>query len=287
MITAAGIAGRFGQDYVLLAFAAATCVALVAAVAGFFAVVRNEVFAGDALGHLAFTGGLAAVAYGADARLGVYLLPVLFAVPLGLLGRGNGNGVEQGRHRDVETGIVFALVLGVGAYFLSVFANGRASSGGPGAVHVLFGSVFGLSRGQVIVTAAVAGGVLVLLAFLSRPLLAGSLDPVVSAARGVPVRLLDVAYLALVAVAVAQAVQVVGALLILGLLAAPAATALRITSRPWRALGLAVCIAVADVWLGLIAAQLWPSVPPSFAIVALAFAGVVAAQVAGALSPQH
>jgi zinc/manganese transport system permease protein len=111
-------------------------------------------------------------------------------------------------------------------------------------------------------------------------LLAGSLDPVVSAARGVPVRLLDVVYLVLVAIAVAQAVQVVGALLVLGLLAAPAATALRLTARPWRALGLAVAIAVADVWLGLAASQVWPSLPPSFAIVALAFAGLVAAQVA-------
>lgn len=278
---ALGLAGRFGQEYVLWAFAAGTCVAVVAAAAGYFAVVRNEVFAGDALGHLAFTGGLAAVAYGADARLGVYLLPALFAVPLALLGRGGGPGTSVGHQRDVETGILFALVLGVGAYFLSVFANGSASSRGPGAVHVLFGSVFGISREQVLVTAAVAVVVLVVLAMLSRPLLAGSLDPAVSAARGVPVRLLDAAYLVVVAVAVAQAVQVVGALLVLGLLAAPAATALRLTVRPWRALGLAVAIAVADVWVGLVAAQLWTGLPPSFAIVALAVGGLVAAQLAG------
>lgn len=281
---AVSLGDHFAQDYVLLAFVAGTCVAVLAAASGFFAVVRNEVFAGDALGHLAFTGGLAALAYGADARLGVYLVPVVFAVPLALLGRSGGAVRRSARDRDVETGIVFALILGVGAYFLSAFANGAASSRGPGVVRVLFGSVLSLTSSQVVITGAVAAALLLFLAVLARPLLAASIDPAVSAARGLPVHLLEVSYLVLVAVAVAQCVQVVGALLVLGLLAAPAATAVRLTRRPWHALLLAIVIAVGDVWAGLAIAVLWPSVPPSFAIVALAVGGLVVAQVAGELA---
>ena len=98
--------------------------------------------------------------------------------------------------------------------------------------------------------------------------------------RGVPVRLLGFGFLALVGTTAAEATQVVGALLILGLLAAPAGAASRLTTRPLPALGLSAAIAVASVWLGLTASYL-VAVPPSFAILAVAtlcYLGTVAVQ---------
>jgi zinc/manganese transport system permease protein len=115
---------------------------------------------------------------------------------------------------------------------------------------------------------------------LSRPLLFATLDPAVAAARGLPVRLLGLGFLALVGACTAEATQAVGALLLLGLLAAPAGAASRLTTRPYRALGLSVLLAVADMWAGLGMSYAVPMLPPSFAIVAVA-AGVYAVVLVG------
>jgi len=112
---------------------------------------------------------------------------------------------------------------------------------------------------------------------MARPLLFASLDEDVAAARGVPVRLLGYGFLVLVAATAAESTQVVGALLILGLLAAPAGAATRLTSRPLRGLALSAAIAVGSVWLGLTASYLIPTLPPSSAILAVATLAYVAA----------
>ena len=105
---------------------------------------------------------------------------------------------------------------------------------------------------------------------IARPLLFASLDEAVAAAAGVPVRLLGVVFLVLVAATTAEATQAVGALLVLGLVAAPAGAAQQLTARPYGALGLSVAFSLGAMWAGLTASYLAPRVPPSFAIVAVA-----------------
>jgi zinc/manganese transport system permease protein len=105
---------------------------------------------------------------------------------------------------------------------------------------------------------------------IARPLLFASLDEAVAAARGVPVRAVSFVFLGLVGVTAAAATQAVGALLLLGLIAAPAGTAQRVTARPFRALWLSAALAVASMWGGLTIAYAAASVPPSFAVLAIA-----------------
>jgi zinc/manganese transport system permease protein len=112
---------------------------------------------------------------------------------------------------------------------------------------------------------------------VARPLLFASLEPAVAGAPGVPVRALGLGFLALVGGTAAEATQVVGALLILGLLAGPAGVAVRVTDRPLRGLAVSALVAVGSVEVGLAVAYLVPVLPPSFAILAVvALAGVVA-----------
>ena len=92
----------------------------------------------------------------------------------------------------------------------------------------------------------------------------------VAAARGVPTRALGIAFLIVVGIVAAEAAQAVGALLLLGLLAAPAATAQALVQRPFVAMALGVVVAVGAMWLGLTVSFALPSVPPSFAVIALA-----------------
>jgi zinc/manganese transport system permease protein len=139
-------------------------------------------------------------------------------------------------------------------------------------VTVLFGSIFGISASTAGTAAVVAAGLGVLLLAIARPLLFASIDAAVAAARGVPVRLLGPLVLAIVGATAAEASQVVGALLLLGLLSAPAAAARRLTDRPWRGLVLSATLATGCVWVGLVLAYEFPKLPPSFTIISVAAA---------------
>jgi len=264
-------AGPFSQDFFRSAFVAGTAAAVAAGLVGSFLVLRNQVFAVDALSHVAFTGGLAALAFGFAARSGVFAATVAVAVLLAVLG-------GRARLGDVVTGVVFTWLLGLGVLFLSVFTASKATGNGAGAVRVLFGSIFGIDAGTAGQTAWIAAAVVAVMLFIGRPLLFASVDPRVAEARGVPVRVLNVVFLAAAGVMVAQLVQVVGALLLLGLVTTPAATAHRLTGRPWPAVAGSVAIAVATVWAGLWLSYVEPSLPPSAAIIGAGFAAWVAVE---------
>jgi zinc/manganese transport system permease protein len=252
------------------AFLAGTAIAAACGVAGFFLVLRAQVFTGDALSHVAFTGALAALAAGIDLRLGLYTATIAVAAGIGILGR-------RGRADDVVIGNVFAWILGLGVFFLTLFTTSRSTGNGTAGISVLFGSVFGLSSGQAVTAAAIGAGIVLAVAAIARPLLFASIDETVAAARGVPVRLLGIGFLALTGATAAEATQAVGALLLLGLLAAPAATALLLTARPYPGLAISGVLAVAEVWAGLALAYAVPAMPPSFAIIAVATAAYLAA----------
>lgn len=262
--------GALSQPFFGHAVLAATGIAAACGLAGYFLVLRAQVFTADALSHVAFTGAMAALAFGIDARLGLFAATVGIALLMGLLGR-------RGTADDVVIGNVFAWILGLGALFLAVYTTSRSTGNGSAGVTVLFGSIFGLSWAQASLAALIAVGVCVVLVAIARPLLFGTLDPDVARAKGVPVRALGLAFLALVGVCSAEATQAVGALLLLGLLAAPAATALRLASRPYRALGLSVLIALLDAWLGLGLSYAIPVLPPSFAVITVATVGYLLA----------
>ena len=102
--------------------------------------------------------------------------------------------------------------------------------------------------------------------------IAAAIDDQVARSRGVPVRVLGYAFMVIVGITAAEATQAIGALLLLGLLAAPAATARHLTARPFRALTLSGGVAVLAMWIGLTIAYAIPRTPPSFAIVAVATA---------------
>ena len=261
-----GIGHMLALPFEVRAYLVGTLIAAAAGLVGYFVVLRSQVFTGDALSHVAFTGALAALAAGVDLRVGLFAACTIFAAAMATLG-------GAGRADDVVVGNVFAWILGLGVFFLTVYTTGASgTAGGNNAisgVNVLFGSIFGLTAGQTTTAAAIAAGVIVGIVAIARPLLFASIDPAVAAARGLPVRALGTGFLILVGITAGEATQAVGALLILGLLATPAATAQRLTSRPFRALWASAGIAVASIWIGLAIAYASSSVPPSFAILAV------------------
>jgi zinc/manganese transport system permease protein len=267
----------FSQVFMQHAFLAGTAVGLAAGLVGYFLVLRAQVFTGDALSHVAFTGALAGLAMGLDARVGLFAVTILVAIGMGALGR-------RARPDDAVVGGVFAWILGLGVFFLTLYTTKRSGSGdGAAGVRVLFGSIYGLSATDTMVAVGVALAITVAVVAIARPLLFATLDERVAAGRGVPVRLLGYGFLALTGATAAESTQVVGALLILGLLAAPAGAARRITSRPLVGLTVSAAISVCSVWIGLTLSYLAPKTPPSFAILSTATLTYLAAIAVGVL----
>ena len=151
---------------------------------------------------------------------------------------------------------------------------------------MLFGTILGVNDRDVRVIAATAAITLVVLVGVARPLFFASVQPAVAAARGVPVRGLAALFLVLLAFAVAQAVQVVGVLLIFALLVTPAAIAQRLTNRPRRGVALAVSLALLFTWMALAVAYYTPY-PVGFLLTSIAFGSYLLVRLAqGMLRPR-
>ncbi len=260
--------GFFASAQVHVALEVGTVVALVAAAVGSFAVLRGQSFAGEALSDVGTAGGSGAFLVGVGPLWGFLVLGAAAACAMELI------GVQRPRGRDLATGIVLGAGLGLAALFFSLVAEYRDTTGAP--VTVLFGSLFTVSASLTPAIAALSVAGLALVLALYRPLLLSSASAELAAARGLPVRLIGVLYLVALVLAVALASLTIGTILSTGLLVGPAASAMRLTARPVRALLMAGLLGVAAVWLGVLLAYdsfYWPPVghgwPVSFFVVAL------------------
>ncbi len=250
------IATMLEYEFMRTALAASSLVAVVAGAVGFFLVLRNLTFAGHALSHVGFAGATGAVLVGVNPLWGLLAFTLAAAVARGFLG-------ERLRGRDVAVGIILSLALGLGVLFL-YFYTANANQ----ATAILFGNVLGVDLQTVWSLLGLSVVSLVALGLISRPLLFATLAPELAEARGVSLRAVAMLFLAIVAIAVAEAAQVVGVLLVFALMVAPAATALRLTARLELGVALAVLLALAETWAGIALAYAtdWPT---TFCIVAV------------------
>jgi len=236
-------------DFMRTAFMAGGLVAIVAGSVGFFLVLRHLTFAGHALSHVGFAGATGSVLIGVNPLWGMLAFTVAAGTAIGLLG-------DRLRGRDVAVGIILSLSLGLGVLFLYLYTAHATQ-----ATAILFGNVLGVSLDTVWALAALTVVSMGALAVMARPLLFCTLAPELAEAKGVSLRLISVLFLVIVAVAVAEAAQVVGVLLVFALMVGPAAASLRLTSRIGWGVGLAVLLALAETWVGLALAYItdWPT----------------------------
>jgi zinc/manganese transport system permease protein len=164
---------------------------------------------------------------------------------------------------------------------ITLLATGPHGGNGIAATNTLFGSIFELGSGQALVAALIGLAVSIVVVVAFRPLLLSTLDSELAVLRGVRVRVLGAGFLVALAIVTAESTQAVGALLLLGLIAAPAGAAHRLTGRPYAGLAMSAGIAVAAVWGGIALSYAIPSLPPSSAIIALAAGAYAIAAVLG------
>jgi zinc/manganese transport system permease protein len=230
--------------FMVNALEAGTIVAVIAALVGWFVVLRRESFVGHTLSVMSFPGASGAALAGLPLASGYFAFCVGGALAIAL-----GSRVAGRRSLSQESavvGTVGAVALGLGYLFLSLYGGILEN-----VETLLFGSFVAITRGQVqtLLVVALASGVA--LAIAGRPLFYASVDEQAARADGVPVRALSVLFLLLLGLAVAAIAQIVGVLLTFALLIAPAATAQQLTTRVGRSLTLAVVLAVLTIWIAL------------------------------------
>jgi zinc/manganese transport system permease protein len=249
------------SGFMVNAWIVASIVAVVAGVVGFFVVLRGSAFVAHAIPNGAFAGAAGAVLVGVDTIVGLGVFSLLGALMIGVLGR-------RGRH-DAVTALALVTMLGVGALFLSL-----SSEYEPAVYSLLFGEVLGISPSELVPTAALAAVCVLAVAVIYRPLMLSSVLAEVGEARGIDRWRMEMAFLAVVALATTMTVPVVGTLLIFSLMIASPAAARSFTDRPERALCLSVALALVTVW-GAIALSYTTNYPIGF-FVGLTGAGLYA-----------
>jgi zinc/manganese transport system permease protein len=265
--------GFFASRPVENALLIGACAAVLSGVIGVFTVLRGQSFAGHALADVSSAGGAFSLLLGINPMLGFFGLGLAGA--LGLAGR------RSPADNDLATGIMLGAGLGLTALLLHFAVTSRNVAGA--ASSIMFGSLFSAppGAGALALGSALAG--LALLAGLHRPLLLASLDDGLAAVRGIRTRLLNLVFLALLALAVTLSAMSVGAILSTALLIGPAAAALRLVRRPGAACLLAAVIGAACTSGGIALAyasynwtpgHVWPV---SFFIVALVLLAYAAA----------
>jgi zinc/manganese transport system permease protein len=262
-----GLLDLLGYDFVQNAILAGLVIAIVAGVVSPFVVARNMSFAVHALSELGFTGAAGFILIGLSPVLGLLAGSAVTALFIGALG-------ARARGRDSVIGLVMAFGLGLGVLFITLYPKYASE-----AFALLFGTINGVSRGDVLFLVAIAAAALTALAIVYRPLTFATVDPEVAEARGVPVRALGIVFLLILAAAVSEAIQVVGVLLILTLLITPGATAERLTPRPGQATLYSVGIALFCT-LGGILLALVTNAPVSVFVTSLSFASYLVARFA-------
>jgi zinc/manganese transport system permease protein len=230
--------------FMVNALEAGTIVAVMAAVVGWFMVVRRESFIGHTLSVMSFPGAGAAALVGVPLASGYFVFCAAGA--LVVAGGSRTGGLRNRSQESAVIGTVQAVALALGFLFLSLYGGVLEN-----LESLLFGSILGVTRGEVWTLLAVAVGVLLFLAVAGRPLFFASVDEALARAHSVPVGALHAAFLLVLGLAVASAAQIVGVLLVFALLLAPAAAARQLTARVDVGLGLSVAIALLVVWVGL------------------------------------
>ena len=214
---------------------AGALLALIGGLVGVFVMNRELSFAVHGISELSFAGAAVFLLVGLDVVLGSVFGSLTAAAIIAFLG-------DRARDRNSIVAVLMPFGLGIGILALALYPGRAANKFG-----LLTGQIVAVDDPKLGAMAVISAIVLVSLALMWRPLTFASLDGEVAAARGVKTTLLGIVFVMLLGLAVAAAVQIVGALLVLALLVTPAAAALRLSS-----------------------SQLWvPALSVSFALVAM------------------
>jgi len=213
-------------------------VAAVCAVLSCYLVLKGWSLMGDAISHAVLPGIVIAYAIGLPLAIGAFAAGLSCALFTGYL-------KENSRVKeDTVMAIVFSGMFGLGLVLFTKIETDQH------LLHILFGNVLGVTPADLIETAIIAGGTLLIVLLKRRDLMLYCFDPNHARAIGLPVRVLHYGLLVLLSLTIVSALKAVGIILVIAMLIAPGATAYLLTDRFDRMLLIAVATALASAALG-------------------------------------
>ena len=217
------------MDYLLEAFEPAfmqrallgSLVAVVAtSLVGTWVVLRGLAFLGDALAHGVIPGVALAVLWGFSPLIGAFLAALVMSGLVSLVSS------RTSVREETAIGLLFVGMLSLGIIIVS-----SARSGSTSVTALLFGDVLGVTREDITSQLVATAVVLVLSIVLYRPFLALAFNPAKAQTLGMRPAMAQTLLLALLALSIVASFQVIGTLLVFGLLVGPPATALLLVRR--------------------------------------------------------
>lgn len=240
------------------AFLAAGLAAVVCAVVGTFVVLKGMAFMGDAVAHSSLAGMAVAYFLGGSVFWGALGWAIPASLAITVVSR------RANLRLDTSIGIIFATGFAVGIILMS-----RVDSYTADLFGLLFGNVLGVSWSEVAFIGAITGLVLIVVLLFYKEMLFTTYDATMSAASGVPVRLVQYLLPVLVGITTVASLKAVGIVLVLALLVTPAATATLLARRIPGIMAYSVAVALIATVAGLYLAfhADWPA-GPSIVVVA-------------------
>ncbi|HYO31175.1 MAG TPA: metal ABC transporter permease [Thermomicrobiales bacterium] len=225
------LAEPLGHGFMLRATLAIAIVGVVCGVIGVFVTLRGLAFMGDALAHAIFPGVVIAFVLGGNFLVGALVAATLVSLGIGAIG-------QSGRlSNDTAIGVLFA-----GAFALGVAIISTQETFARDVTGFLFGSILGVGRDDLVLSAAIGLGVLLVMVLFRRELVTVAFDRTFAASVGMRLWAWDQLFLLLLSLSIVVSLQTVGNILVLAMLVTPAATARLLTDRLPVTLGLAALI---------------------------------------------
>lgn len=236
-------------------FLAILLVGIICGAIGVFVILRGYSFLGDALAHAIFPGVVITFILGGNFLIGAMIAAIIISILIGVVS-------QSGRiNNDTAIGVLF-----VGSFALGIALMSLQSGYVRDLNAFLFGSILGVSRNDLWLTAAVGAIVLGLLVLFRREITLISFDRVFARSTGLNLWWFDQLFLILLAMAIVISLQTVGNILVLAMLVTPAATARMLTDNLRRMIALSSTIGALSGLIGLYISY-YEGVPSGAAVV--------------------
>ena len=222
------------------AFLAAGFASVVCALVGTFVVLKGLAFMGDAVAHSSLAGMSVAYFLGGNIFWGALGWAVPASLLITFISR------KANLRLDACIGIIFASGFALGIVLMSRVTGYAADLFG-----LLFGNILGISWAEVALIGGIAAAVSLVIAAFYKELLFTSYDATMSAASGIPVRLMQYLLPVLVGVTTVASLKAVGIVLVLALLVTPSATAMLLARRMPSIMAYSVAVGLIATVLGL------------------------------------
>lgn len=237
------------------AFLAILLVGIICGAIGVFVILRGYSFLGDALAHAIFPGVVITFILGGNFLVGALIAAVIVSMLIGAVS-------QSGRiNNDTAIGVLFA-----GSFALGIALMSLQSGYVRDLNAFLFGSILGVSRDDLWLTALVGAVVLGTLVLFRREITLISFDRVFARSTGLNLWWFDQLFLVLLAMAIVISLQTVGNILVLAMLVTPAATARMLTDDLKRMIALSSTIGALSGLTGLYISY-YEGVPSGAAVV--------------------